>query len=68
MNVNVSTRQFKFDNFIQSRNTQKIKGGAGLFGEVKGPCGWKDSAKYDCCFTKCKPTWKTRLFPFNIKL
>jgi hypothetical protein len=35
----------------------------GFFGEVKGSCGFK--TKNDCCFSKCKPLWKTKLYPFN---
>lgn len=45
-----------------------VEGGAGFFGEVRGPCGWKDSAKYDCCFSKCRSKWKTRLYPLNVSL
>lgn len=47
---------------------QIVYGGAGFFGEVKGPCGWKDSSQYSCCFSRCKATWKTRLWPFNVYL
>jgi hypothetical protein len=43
-------------------------GGRGLFGEIKGPCGWKEQSKYSCCFMRCKPTWKTRLFPLKAEL
>lgn len=45
-----------------------LHGGAGFFGEIQGPCGWKDSTKYSCCFTKCRSKWKTRLWPSNIYL
>lgn len=47
-----------------------INGGrrAGFFGEVKGSCGWKPRRTGDCCFSKCDSTWKTRLYPFNVKL
>jgi hypothetical protein len=53
------------------RNAQTnhiVTGGAGFFGEIRGPCGWKEEKKYDCCFKKCKPLWKTRLWPFKISL
>jgi hypothetical protein len=45
-----------------------LYGGAGFFGEVQGPCGWKEDKKYDCCFTKCKSKWKTRLWPLKVSL
>ncbi len=61
---NINTR-WKPDS-MQQPEKQIIYGGAGFFGEVQGPCGWKDSSKYSCCFSKCKSTWKTKLWPFNI--
>lgn len=51
-------------------NNQIKNGGIkykGFFGEVKGSCGFK--TKNNCCFSKCNPLWKTKLYPFsNISL
>jgi hypothetical protein len=47
---------------------EQVYGGAGFFGEVRGPCGWKEEKKYDCCFSKCRPMWKTRLWPLKVSL
>lgn len=67
---NVSTR-YKPDvyntMYLDNKNLL-IYGGAGFFGEIQGPCGWKENKKYDCCFTRCSPTWKTRLWPLKVKL
>ena len=52
---NINTRHYDKRTFVG--------GASGFFKEVKGPCGWKDSEKYSCCFYRCHPTWKTRLFP-----
>ncbi len=56
------------DIHFQRATLAKLYGGAGFFGEVRGPCGWKENKKKDCCFKKCKPLWKTRLWPFNISI
>ena len=56
------------NDMFRCQTHQSVRGGAGFFGEVQGPCGWKDSKKYDCCFTKCRSKWKTRLWPFKIYL
>lgn len=56
------------NNYPRKNHNHIITGGAGFFGEIRGPCGWKEDKKYDCCFKKCKPLWKTRLWPFKISL
>jgi hypothetical protein len=37
-------------------------GGAGLFGESNGPCGWNAPS---CCFYDCAPLWRTNLWPLS---
>jgi len=56
---------------VYKKNCNKnniVNGGGGFFGEVKGSCGWKKRGTNDCCWTKCKPAWKTQLYPFKAKL
>lgn len=55
--------------YAADQNLERVLyGGAGFFGEIRGPCGWKEGKNQDCCFKKCKPLWKTRLWPFKVYL
>ena len=43
--------------------SNKQSGGAGLFGESNGPCGWNGAP--GCCFYDCEPLWRTTLWPLT---